>query len=163
MSDNHDLEIYLATGKLPPCFYCHKKDGVKAKLNFNWFGEAYLEWCCNDCLDSGEHITKDIRICCTCGKHISKRNIYILDPSLIFCSKKCVGDEHLDLAIRITKDSVCPNCEKPFNRDDLYFLNDSIYCSKDCANEYEGYYGIDHWNEISEEFKKNTGKGIHIS
>lgn len=117
MSQNKDLENYLLNGTLPPCSCCHRKEGVKAKLEYD--GDVpYLSWLCEDCLDCGEQIT----------------------PSY-----------------------VCPMCNKPFDRENFYLLNGRIFCSKDCALEYEGYFDIDTWESLSDEYKENTGKGIHIS
>lgn len=162
---NDDLERYLNDGKLPPCSNCHKHDGVKAKSE--WIGfkdgklEMYLVWLCRYCLESScEHIIKKTSVCLHCGKNI-RRNIYICDPDIVFCSKKCAKEAGcLYDCICITKNSVCPNCQKPFNRNDLLWLNDNVYCSHECAEEYEGYYDIDHWNKVLAE---DNGIIIHIS
>lgn len=159
---NDDLERYLNEGKLPTCSNCHKHDGVKAKSERIGFKdgklEMYLVWLCRDCLESsGEHIRKPL-FCLHCGKNIG-RKMYVYDPDIIYCSKKC-AKELLDDCICITKDSVCPNCKKPFNRDDLYFHDENVYCSHECAEEYEGYHDIDHWNKVLAE---DDGVIIHIS
>ena len=165
--ENKDLERYLNEGRLPPCAHCNKKDGVKAKLN-HWYNDYYLEWLCEDCLDCGEHIMTKEAVCINCKKHFRRKNIYIGDTVIMFCSKKCLkdGDESeddLDNYIHITKDYVCPNCNKPFNLDDLYYLNENVYCSKECAVEYEGYHDMDYWEKKAGEFKDIFGKGICIS
>ncbi len=38
-----------------------------------------------------------------------------------------------------------------------------LYCSKECAVEYEGYHDMDYWEKKSGEFKEMFGKGICIS
>ncbi len=162
---NNDLEMYLKEGKLPLCSHCHKRDSVKAALKW-WCNDPYLEWLCDDCLDSGEHILTKESVCMHCKKPF-RSNIYIADPVIMLCSKKCAKEsgelDDLDNYIHITKDSVCPNCKKPFNRDDLYFHDENVYCSKECANEYEGYRDIEYWNECAEKFESTFGKKIQFS
>lgn len=65
--------------------------------------------------------------------------------------------------VHVTKKRKCANCEKLIDSSDYYSFEDTIFCSKDCAIEYNGYYKMNHWEKVADEFYKDFGKKIAIS